>query len=143
MPQVQPVLLDDLQAFFAAYIEAFRSREPQEVLRLMQLPVTRVTTARQSVLEDEEAAEDSVLRMIEKLDAGGVANARIATIELVQATHDSAMVKVRWELMDGADVPLLGYDVGYTLARTGEHRWRIAAIEEAEGNRAFQQASAA
>lgn len=138
MPQA--VLLDDLQKFFTAYAQAFRAGEPDELLRFIAMPLTRVTSAKQTVLEDEEAAEDSILRLIELFEANDIANARIATIEIGGVGDGTVEVNVRWELLDDSDAPVIAYDVGYSLVQEGEHRWRIATISEDEQNRAFLEA---
>ncbi len=138
MPQA--VLLDDLQSFFTAYAGAMRERDVNAILRFMAMPLTRVTSAKQSVLEDEEAAEDSIERLIEQLEGSGIANARLATLELGVVTDEAVDVNVHWELLNDKDEPIVGYDVGYSLVPTGDHKWRIATITEDEQNRAFAEA---
>lgn len=138
MPQA--MLLDDLQAFFTAYAQAIREGDPGAILRFFAMPLTRAATARQTLLEDEEAAEDAVDALRARLEANGIANARLATIELGQVGEDTADVNVHWELLDEDDAPVIAYDVGYSLTRTGAHDWRIAEIREDEQNRAFADA---
>lgn len=138
MPQA--MLLDDLQAFFTAYAQAIREGDPGTILRFFAMPLTRATTARQTLLEDEEAAEAAVEALRARLEANGIANARLATIELGAVGEDAADVNVHWELLDEDDVPVIAYDVGYSLTRTGTHNWRIVSIREDEQNRAFADA---
>lgn len=133
----QSVLLDDLQAFFTRYAAAYRTASPETILPFFAMPLTRATSARQTVLEDEEAALASLDQLIAQFEAKGVANARIATIEVGTVTDDAAEVNLHWELLNASDEPLVGYDAGYSLARTGEHQWRIAEIREHEQNRAL------
>lgn len=138
MPQA--VLLDDLQSFFTDYAQAFRRRDAAALIRFVELPLTRVTSARQTFLEDEEAAEDSIEQLVALFEANGIANGRIATIEVGTAMDDSVEVNVHWELLNDDDEPVIGYDVVYTLVRAGEHKWRISMIQEDEQNRAFLDA---
>jgi hypothetical protein len=136
----QPVLQDDLQSFFTAYARAWTERDPDEIMRFMTMPLTRVTSAKQRVIEDDEAAEGSLLRLLERFEANGIENARLATIEVVAVTDTTVEVNVHWELLGANGEPVLGYDVGYTLLNQGRHRWQITAIQEDEQNKAIAEA---
>ena len=138
MPQT--VLLDELQKFFTAYAQAFRQGDATTLLRFMAMPLTRSTTARQTVLEDEEAAEASIETLRRRFEENGIANARLATIEPGSVSDEAVDVNVHWELLNADDEPVIGYDVGYSVVRTGKSDWRISAIQEDEQNRAFAEA---
>gem|GEM_PF-5749923 len=133
-------LQDDLQKFFTAFAQAWLDADPAAIMRFMAMPVTRTTTAKRSVVEDEEAAEDAIEALLRRFEANGIANARLATIEVGAVGEDSVDVNVHWELLNDDDEPVLGYDVGYTLVREKEHDWRIGSIQEDEQNRALTEA---
>ena len=138
MPQA--TLQDDLQTFFNHFALAWAQADKREIMRFLKSPIERQTSAKRSVVEDEEAAEDALDALMRRFEEHGIASARIATIEMGAVTDATVDVTVHWELLNEDTEPVMAYDVGYTLGREGAHDWRIVAIQEDEQNRAFADA---
>jgi hypothetical protein len=116
--------VSEFDSFFSHYAERYMASDVDAISAAYEAPLLAVREGRAIHLSDRAAVRGHLTELMAAYQNAGAARADIAEIDVMSLGKSSAMVTVRWRVLDGTDALVRDFRTTYhVLRRDGD--WYI------------------
>jgi hypothetical protein len=116
--------VSEFDSFFARYAEQYMASDVDAISAVYEAPLLAVREGRAIHLSDRAAVRDHLGELMAAYQNAGAAQADIADIDVKDLGKSSAMVTVRWRVLDGTGALVRDFHTTYHVLRV-DGEWRI------------------